>query len=111
MMWCPYTYPLSGLSIPIILQPHLRKEKQAEDSDLVLLKKWLGDPPTDNEIAAESPRLKVLWTHRDRITLVDGVLWYSWLQDGDERQLFIIPDGMKDSVLKLMITILRAILE
>ena len=84
-----------------ILQPHLRKEKQAEDSDLVLLKKWLGDPPTDNEIAAESPRLKVLWTHRDRITLVDGVLWYSWLQDGDERQLFIIPAGMKESVLKL----------
>ena len=84
-----------------ILNPHLRKEKQNMDHDLVLLKEWLQDPPNDETLAAESPELKTLWNHRQQIVLENDILWYNWIQDGTERKLFIIPSAMKSIVLNL----------
>ena len=85
-----------------ILSPHLKTDKQKEDSDLRKCFDWLLNPPSPETVLAESPTLRILWDHRNQLTVDNDVLFYNWeTSDGGKRRLFVVPQGLKNMVLRL----------
>ena len=55
-----------------VILPEQQGEEQELDPDLRVLRSWMKE----GAIAAQSPDVEGLWTHRPLLKWKDGVLWY-----------------------------------
>ena len=79
-----------------------RAKEQDQDSDLKTVKQWLEGQttPTQEELMASSPEVKILWANRTQLIIKEGVLMYIWKDDTD-RELYVVPRQTRDLILKL----------
>jgi hypothetical protein len=86
-----------------ILEPQKRSDVQDRDDDVKLVKKWLrdGHMPVTEELAAQSPTVKTLWANRQQLRLQGDVLVYHWVDETENRDLFVVPYGMRDMIQRL----------
>jgi transposase InsO family protein len=86
-----------------ILEPQKRSDVQDRDDDVKLVKKWLrdGHMPVTGELAAQSPTVKTLRANRQQLRLQGDVLVYNWVDETENRDLFVVPYGMRDMIQRL----------
>ena len=77
------------------------RDIQMQDSDLRPLFRWLDaeSDPTQAEIHLSSPATRQMWRHRAQLKLIDGVLFYVWQETSHTRDLFIVPQKLKEEML------------
>ena len=84
-----------------IILPNKREEQQ-KDPELKVIYSWIQEEkvPSTEELASLSPTVKALWTNRSLLTVSDDILWSTW-KEGEDKKLFVVPEHLKKSVLKL----------
>ncbi|XP_071094783.1 protein NYNRIN-like [Haliotis cracherodii] len=87
---------LEGWTLPEI------RQKQLADANvgILLAAKEEGKKPEWKEISHMSSTIKTLWRHWDRLNVYSGVLYRLWMEDDESRQQMIVPQSLKDDVLK-----------
>ena len=79
------------------------REAQLADSDLRPLIDWIEsgkEAVTLPGMFAFSPATKSLWLVRDRLCLLDGVLYYVWESEESKTWKLVVPDTLRTEVLK-----------
>ena len=90
---------------------YLRRE-QLKDAELGKLLRWKeGEEtplldgercsPRPDEIQLSTPGVKFLWSNKTILKVVNGVLYYRWIDDHSSRLLFLVPVSLRDEVLRL----------
>lgn len=81
------------------------REEQLDDADIKPVFMWLEncEEPSPNELYNHGIATKHLWSHKDRLKIRDGVLYYEWVTDGGSRRRLklVVPKSMTEEVLRL----------
>ncbi|XP_071089199.1 uncharacterized protein [Haliotis cracherodii] len=87
---------LEGWTLPEI------RQKQLADANvgILLAAKEEGKKPEWKEISHMSSTIKTLWRHWNRLNVYSGVLYRLWMEDDESRQQMIVPQSLKDDILK-----------
>ena len=77
------------------------RDIQMQDSDLQPLFRWLDaeSDPTQAEVHLSSPATRQMWLYRAQLKLIDGVLFYVWQETSHTRDLYIVPQKLKEEML------------
>ena len=78
------------------------RESQLEDQDIAAVISWKQDKkePTQSELSLSSPTVKFFWLNKERLDLLEGVLYYKWdTPAGVCKHLFVVPTQMRDEIL------------
>ena len=77
------------------------RDIQMQDSDLRPLFRWLDAESdlTQAEVHLSSHATRQMWRHRAQLKLIDGVLFYVWQETSHTRDLFIVPQKLKEEML------------
>jgi hypothetical protein len=78
------------------------REHQLKDSDLHPIIEWLEAKicPSQPELYLQSPATKYLWLCRQQLKMVQGVLFYLWDFRVETRYRLVVPQALKDTVLR-----------
>ena len=79
------------------------RKAQEEDPDLAVIRTWLRDgDPNQAELQIQGRAVKRLWRNRDRLSLIDGVLHYGWVNpDTSEHPKLLMPTSLRPELLYL----------
>lgn len=76
------------------------REAQENDQDLKHLLHWkTGSGPSEIELSLSSPAVKHWWNSKELLTIVDGVLYYTWIDETSETRLLLVPKALRETVL------------
>ena len=75
---------------------------QLKDPDLSKLIGWIEteEEVAHHELWLASPAVKHLWQCRSQLEIQDGILLYEWLDFPEKRLCFVVPNALKEDVLK-----------
>ena len=78
------------------------RDMQLKDPTLLQLIRWKEEPnePTENEIMTQGPAVKHFWLNNALLTMKNGVLFYNWYNNSDSKLLLMLPNVLKQEVLK-----------
>ena len=75
---------------------------QLQDMELRPLFDWLvGVDPTEDELFSEGFTTKWLWRHKSQLRIIDGVLYYMWLENEKESARLVVPLSEREEVIRL----------
>lgn len=79
------------------------KSAQANDSELrVILQYFESDvEPSEAELFLQNKSTKNYWINRKLLVWKDGILYYTWLGNQEERQLVVLPKTLREQFLQL----------
>ena len=82
--------------------PEEMRGLQLGDPELQPLIRWLetGAQPSEAELQALSPNTRHLWLCRAQLVIVNGVLHYTWEEDGEVTKLLIVPRSQRQHILE-----------
>ena len=88
--WC-FSYSLDEL-----------RNMQLEDPVISTLLDWLENDidPDQNDLMLHKPALKRFWRNKSQLFIENGVLYYKWEEINNTRILLMVPDILKDEVLR-----------
>ena len=78
------------------------RKKQLEDSVVGTLLFWIENDiePEQNDLMLRNPALKRFWINRSQLNIQNNVLFYKWEEPDFSRNLLIVPEVLKEEVLK-----------
>ncbi|CAC5389357.1 unnamed protein product [Mytilus coruscus] len=81
--------------------PHHLRQLQLQDSDLFPLIEWIESQydPSDAELRLQSPATRALWLLGSCLEVIDGVLYYKWINQSERKPCLVVPNGLKSDVL------------
>ena len=76
------------------------RKAQENDPDLKHLLLWkTGTNPSEIELSLSSPAVKHWWNSNELLSVVNGVLYYTWIEATSERLLLLVPKALRETVL------------
>lgn len=95
--------PSGGANILPQYAPEELRDLQMQDPDLHPLFEWMdaGREPTQAIVHLSSPATRQMWRHRAQLEVIDRVLFYVWQESSNTRQLFVVPQKLKEEVLAM----------
>lgn len=76
------------------------REAQENDHDLKHLLHWkTGSGPSEIELSLSSLAVKHWWNSKELLTIVDGVLYYTWIDETSGTRLVLVPKALRETVL------------
>ncbi|CAC5366980.1 unnamed protein product [Mytilus coruscus] len=81
--------------------PHHLRQLQLQDSDLFPLIEWIESQydPSDAELRLQSPATRALWLLGSCLEVIDGVLYYKWINQSERKPCLVVPNSLKSDVL------------
>ena len=78
------------------------RNMQMEDSVTGTLLYWIEHDitPDQNDLMLRKPALKRFWINNSQLNIQNGVLYYQWEETNFSRNLLIVPDTLKEEVLR-----------
>ena len=58
-----------------------------------------GTNPSEIELSLSSPAVKHWWNSNELLSVVNGVLYYTWIEATSERLLLLVPKALRETVL------------
>ena len=78
------------------------REEQLKDPEVQVVINWMeSDPPSQATLFRQGKVTKRLWACRSQLKICQGVLFYRWEYLTYTRLKLIVPQGLKDEVLRL----------
>ncbi|CAC5420969.1 tatD [Mytilus coruscus] len=79
---------------------HLR-QLQLQDSDLFPLIEWIESQYDISvaELRLQSPATRALWLLGSCLEVIDGVLYYKWINQSERKPCLVVPNSLKSDVL------------
>ncbi|CAC5370997.1 tatD [Mytilus coruscus] len=84
-----------------IYSPYHLRQLQLQDSDLFPLIEWIESQydPSDAELRLQSPATRALWLLGSCLEVIDGVLYYKWINQSERKPCLVVPNSLKSDVL------------
>ena len=81
--------------------PEEVRDLQLEDPDISPVMRWLENEivPLKDILFLSSPATKSLWLCRLRLSIIDGVMYYIWLNKEDRRVCLVVPEKLRKTIL------------
>ena len=81
--------------------PEEVRDLQLEDPDISPVMRWLENEivPLKDILFLSSPATKSLWLCRLRLSIIDGVMYYVWLNKEDRRVCLVVPEKLRKKIL------------
>ena len=78
------------------------RDFQLKDPDVHQLLLWKDAEiePKDSDILLQSRAVKHFWLNKNLLTIRDGVLYYTWKQQDEEKLLLVVPKDLKKEILQ-----------
>ena len=78
-------------------------EMQNKDNSINTLKVWIlqDKEPTQAEVKLSSPATRSFWINKKFLKVKNDLLYYQWEEDWGYRLLLIVPDQLKEEVIRL----------
>ena len=78
------------------------EEKQRDDPDIGKVYRWLEKKvePSQQDLYLSCPAVRHLWLCRSQLEMKNGILYYKWEGNVNERFLLVVPDSLKKMVLQ-----------
>jgi hypothetical protein len=75
---------------------------QLQDSDISPLIEWTESQyePSDAELRLESPATRALWLLGSCLDIIDGVIYYRWVTQPEQKLCLVVPHSLRADVLK-----------
>ena len=79
------------------------RDLQEQDPALKPLINWLeGGNPSEGEVMLQGAETKRWWRHKDQLKLIDGALYYQWLEPlGQVVDKLVVPESLRTEVMQM----------
>ncbi|VDI23541.1 Hypothetical predicted protein [Mytilus galloprovincialis] len=81
--------------------PQQLRQLQLQDPDLFPLIEWIESQydPSDAELRLQSPATRALRLLGSCLKVIDGVLYYKWINQSERKPCLVVPSSLKSDVL------------